>query len=145
MSNFEMFPEMFIREYIDVKCIACQSPTKIRYDQRRLCLRCHGDIPGLRERAKQEVAEAHARCEARLSALDTALEAADERLSERWSNYMVAVSEGDPKVAQADQAALSGMVGPMPDLIRLWLMFRDALREATLVEEAARRILEETE
>lgn len=141
----DMFGDLSIREYIDVKCVACQRPVKIRYDQRRLCLRCRGDIPGLRERAEQEVAQTHARCEAALAALDAALEAADDRLSERWGNYMVAVSEGDPKVAQADQAALSGMAGPMPDLIRLWLKFRDVLREATLVEEAARRILEETE
>ena len=145
MSSYEMFPEMFIREYIDVKCVACQRPVKIRYDQRRLCLTCAGDIPGVRERAVKEEQECHARCEAALNALDAALEAADERLSERWGNYMVAVSEGDPRVAQAEQAAIAGVKGDMPDLIRLWLKFRDILREATLVEEAVRRILEETE
>ena len=141
----DMFQDMSIREYIDVKCIACQRPVKIRYDQRRLCLKCRGDIAGLRDRAMQEMAESHTRCEQALSALDVALEAADERLSERWGNYMVAVSEGDPRAAQAEQAALSGVPGAMPDLIRLWLKFRDVIREATLVEEAVRRILEETE
>lgn len=137
--------DMFIREYIDVKCVACQRPVKIRYDQRRLCLKCAGDIPGVRERAIKEEQECHARCEAALNALDAALKAADQSHRDRWGNYMVAVSDGDPRAAQAEQAALSGVVGTVPDLIRLWLKFRDVLNEATLVEEAVRRILEEIE
>jgi hypothetical protein len=58
---------------------------------------------------------------------------------------MVAVAEGDPRVRQAEEAAQSGATGAMPELIRMWLKYRDVIREATLVEEAVRRILEEIE
>lgn len=141
MTNMSLFP----REFIEVSCIVCQAKVRIRYDQRRLCLRCNGNIPVVRERAEREKAEAHARCQAAWDALGQALDAADERLSDRWSTYMMAVAEGDPKVEQANAAALGGMKGAMPDLIRLWLKYRDVLREATLVEEAVRRIMEEIE
>lgn len=145
MTQNELFLDLSSKQFITVKCVVCQGQVKIRFDQRRLCLRCAGDIPNVRERALKEKADVYERCQSTWNALERALDEADERLSERWSNYMVAVAEGDPRVRQAEEAAQSGATGAMPELIRMWLKYRDVIHEATLVEEAVRRILEEIE
>lgn len=60
---------------------------------------------------------------------------ATDPLRKRWDGFHQAAAVGDPAARQAELKARNGMPGPLADLIRLWLAYKDA--SAVLAEREA--------
>lgn len=111
------------------------SPTRIRCvgcglmaigQTESLCVQCASDPYELLSDAEGMLVAYRAHADQCWTALRTATEQADDRVSQRWQRFMDARTEDAAKHAQAIAQARGGSVGPLSDLIRLYVAWVDA-------------------
>lgn len=110
-----------------ITCRACERVGNQVESGILLCRECGSDIEATRAHIKATVAAHHARIDETWGALEQAVEGADETLQTRWMSFQDAITYAKPEVKQAEAKARAGMPGPLADLIRLWLAYKDAL------------------
>lgn len=109
-----------------IPCRVCEQYAPADDARPLLCADCAADLHQCRTRIVAVLEAAQRATEDAWQALEDAVEGADEVTLARWRAFQDA--QGTEPARRAEAAVRDGMIGPLAELIRLWLAFGAASR-----------------
>jgi hypothetical protein len=144
MQTDDLFPDIITQTPLFTKpaliiCLVCGRGGRADMGRPLICDRCGADVPGAQALVNYKLVNAEKNLDAAYDAWVTARDSADAATRKHYDLYEELRIAQNPRSAVAEARAFAGEIGPVFDLIRLWLVKNAAGETWETINEWARQ------